>query len=60
MDITKKPKIEPNESIEKTIRFRAVNESSCSLTTRARLDKKVVHVHLFINMSSLSLSFRLV
>ena len=41
-------------------KIRVVNEPSWSWTTRARLDKKLVHVCLFINKSSLSLSFRLV
>ena len=39
---------------------RAVNKPSQSWTTRARFDKKLVHVCLFINKTNLSLSFRLV
>ena len=38
----------------------AVNEPSQTWTTRARLDKKLIHVCLLINKPSLSLSFRLI
>ena len=37
-----------------------IKEPSQSWTTRARLDKKLIHVCLFINKSSLSLNFWLV
>ena len=39
---------------------RVVNELSRSWITRARLNKKLVHVRLFTNKPSLSFSFRLV
>ena len=42
------------------VSIRAVNEPSRSWVTRTQLDKKLIHVCLFINKPSLSLSFRLV